>query len=272
MAHHVAVDAAKLHDQLLAEMPGRARHDADTCPFCLDKAQHDSAQDIDTTSRNPPADSGPDASASQVPTNQEGGTSKSMADTEQISKETHEALQSKAVSDAVATTEKALHTITAERDDLKKQVETLSSEKAALAADNERINKGLDSAQVELKTAKDEVATLKADIAKKDDDAAKAELASKRVEQVKNLKLFDDKYVSEKASSWAGLDETAWSERIEEWRQLKPATAADSDSDTGKKPTADTASVMSGTTESLTKTPDGDKKTNPRRAALGLVG
>jgi len=195
-----------------------------------------------------------------------------MADTEQISMETHEALQAKAVNDAVATTEKALHTITAERDDLKQKVETLSSEKAALAADNERINKELDSAQVELKSAKDEIATLKADIAKKDEDAAKAEIASKRAEQVKNLKLFDDKYVSEKASSWATIEDTAWAERIEEWRQLKPTAASDDASGDTKKTDGDTASAMSGTTESLTKPPDNGKKANPRRAALGLVG
>lgn len=264
MAHVVTVDAVKLHDELLANKPDQARHDAETCPFCL-QHQHDSAQNADTTSRIPPATGGPDVSDTQVTTNTEGGTSHNMTDTEQISMETHKALMAKAVSDAVATTEKALQTITAERDELKGEVETLTSEKASLTTDNERLNKELDTAQVSLKSAKDEVAELKTDIEKKDADAAKAELASKRSEQVKNLALFDESYVQEKASSWAELDEAAWTERLEEWRQLKPANDGD-----GAKST-DTASVLTGTTDSMTKTPPVDNKPSARRAALGLT-
>lgn len=264
MAHGVAVDAVKLHDELLADMPDQARHDAETCPFCIDKSKLDSAQNAAATSRIPPAAGGQDVSDSQVPTNTEGGTPKNMPDIEQISKETHEALLTKAVNDAVAATEKALQTITAERDELKAQAETLTSEEATLTADNERLNKELDTAQVTLKAAKDEVAQLKADIAKKDEDATKAELASKRAEQVKNLKLFDEEYVQEKASSWADLDEAAWTERLQEWRQLKP-TGDSAGNNT------DAASVLTGTTESLTKTPAPDKKTPARRAALGLT-
>lgn len=266
MAHDVTVDAVQLHDELLSAMPDQARHDADTCPFCIDKARLDSAQNADATSRIPPAERGQDVSDSQVPTNQEGGTPKNMPETEQISKETHEALLAREVAKAVETTEKALHTITAERDELKAQVETLTSEKATLTADNERLNKELDTAQVELKATKDEVAELKADVAKKEQDAARAELASKRAEQVKNLELFDDKYVQDKASSWAEMDEAAWTERLEEWRQLKPAAAS---GDGGKS--TDTASVLTGTSESLTKTPPSDNKAPARRAALGLA-
>jgi regulator of replication initiation timing len=263
MAHVVVVDAVKLHDELLAAIPDQARHDADTCPFCIGNA--DSAQNTDTTSRIPPATGGPDVS-DQVTPNTEGGTPNNMPDIEQISKETHDALLSKAVSDAVATTEKALQTITAERDELKTSLETKTAEAASLTTDNERLNKELDTAQVGLKAVKDEVAELKSDIAKKDEDAAKAEIASKRSEQVKNLALFEESYVQEKASSWAALDDTAWTERLEEWRKLKPA---DSNGDGGKK-TTDTASVMTGTTDTLTKTPPETTKPAARRAALGL--
>jgi regulator of replication initiation timing len=268
MAHVVAVDAVKLHDELLAAIPDQARHDADTCPFCIQRAGLDrAAQDADTTSRIPPATGGPDVSDSQVTPNTEGGTPNNMPDIEQISKETHEALMSKAVSDAVQTTEKALHTITAERDELKTSLAAKTEEVANLTTDNERLNKELDTAQVGLKAAKDEVADLKADIAKKEQDAAKAEVASKRSEQVKNLALFDDSYIQEKASSWAELDDAAWTERLEEWRKLKPA---DSNGDGGKK-TTDTASVMTGTTDTLTKTPPEKSQTPARRAALGLT-
>jgi len=266
MAHVVTVDAVKLHDELLAAIPDQARHDADTCPFCIGK-KADTAQDTGATSRIPPASGGPDVSDNQVTPNTEGGTPHNMTDTEQISKETHDALMAKAVSDAVAATEKALQTITEERDQLKTQFATATEETAGLKADNERLNTELDKAQVSLKAAKDEVAELKADIAKKDEDAAKSELASKRAEQVKNLALFDDSYVQEKASSWAEIDEAAWTERLEEWRQLKPATTGGD----GTK-TTDTASVMTGTTDTLTKTPPSDdSKPAARRAALGLA-
>jgi regulator of replication initiation timing len=264
MAHVVTVDAVKLHDELLAAIPDQARHDTDTCPFCLGK-KVDSAQSADATSRIPPASGGPDVSDNQVTPNTEGGTPNNMPDIEQISKETHDALLGKAVNDAVAATEKALQTITAERDELKAQVETKTTEAAGLTTDNERLNKELDTAQVSLKAAKDEVTELKADIAKKDDEAVKAELASKRADQVKNLELFDDTYVQEKASSWAAMDEAAWAERIEEWRQLKPAAVAG-----GENGKTDTASVLTGTTDSITKTPPSDTKPAARRAALGL--
>lgn len=263
MAHVVTVDAVKLHDELLAAIPDQARHDADTCPFCIGK-KVDSAQDADATSRIPPASGGPDVSDNKVTPNTEGGTPNNMSD-EQISKETHAALLTKAVTDAVATTEKALQTITSERDELKSKLETVTQEAAGLKTDNERLNRELDTAQVGLKTAKDEVAELKADIAKKDEAAVKSEVASKRAEQVKNLKLFDDSYVQEKASSWADMDDAAWTERLEEWRQLKPETP----SGDGAKPT-DTASVLTGTTDTLTKTPPDDNKPAARRAALGL--
>ena len=64
--------------------------------------------------------------------------------------------------------------------------------------------------------------------------------------------------------TWAEMDEAAWTERLEEWRQLKPAGTGD-----GAK-TTETASVLTGTTDTLTKTPPDTAKTTARRAALGL--
>lgn len=243
-------------------MPEQARHDADICPFCIDKA----AQNDPTTSRIPPVIDGPDVSGStQVPTITEGGTPQKMTDTkvETISMETHAALLEKAIKDATSATEAALERKTTESAELAAKVEALTAEKASLTTDNERLNKELDTAQLSLKTATDEVATLKADIAAKDEAASKAEVASKRVEQVKNLGLFDEKYVTEKASAWADLADDAWVERLEEWKTLKPVATGDGES-------TETASALTGTTETLTKTPVGDAKSNARRAALGL--
>lgn len=254
-----------MHDDLLANMPEGVRHDSDTCPFCVDKAAQSA-----TTSRIPPAESGgPDVSGHKSQhEHTEGGTSKTMSD---ISQETHDALLQKAVADAISTTEKALATKTEEAAELTGKVTKLEEELEAAKADNERLNKELDTSQVTLKAAQDEVASLKADIAKKDEEAEKAEIAQKRTEQVKNLGLFADEYVTEKAKAWAELSDESWSERLEEWAKLKPAGSGDSTKD-------DTASAMSGTSDGLTKdsgtdkaSEETDKKPGPRRAVLGLL-
>lgn len=253
-------EAVELHDTLLANMPEGARHDSDICSFCADKAHKTNS----TASRNPPGLAGPDVSGqtSQIE-NTKGGTSETMTD---ISQETHEALLAKALADATATTEKALLSKTEEAAESASKVEALTTEVASLKADNDRLNGELDTAQVTLKTAQDEVAALKADIASKDEAALKADVASKRAEQVTKLGLFAEEYIGEKAEAWAGLSDDAWTERLEEWAKLKPATSV----------TDDTASAMSGTTEKLTDAGDAvdtasaEKKPSARRAVLGL--
>lgn len=192
----------------------------------------------------------------------EGGTKKHMDDTQEtISKETHEALLDKAMRDATAA-------LTAERDALKAQVETLTTDKAALDADlaavkaeNERLNGDLDTAQVSLKAASDEAAALKADIAAKDAEAEKATIASDRAAQVRNLGLFEEEYIADKASKWAEVDEAAWTDRLEEWKALKGTTST-----TTSKTTTDTASALSGTREAGT-----GHEPSARRAILGLA-
>jgi predicted nucleic acid-binding Zn-ribbon protein len=66
--------------------------------------------------------------------------------------------------------------VTVERDNLKAQVDTLTTDKAstdtelaAVKSENERLNGELDTAQVSLKAAQDEAAALKADIASRDE-------------------------------------------------------------------------------------------------------
>jgi hypothetical protein len=241
-------EARRLHDQLLASKPEGASHNPDICQFCVDKA----TEDASTASRNPPADGGPDVSETQpVPDEHGGRDTHPMSD--MISKETHEALLAKAVADATSATEKALETKTAEAKDFAAKAEKLEADNAGLKADNEKVTQ------------------LESDIAKKDEAAAKAEIASKRAEQVKNLKLYDDQYVAERASAWAELTDEAWDQRLDEWSKLKPATDASQNTDA--------ASAMSGTSGDLTKEPAstdtaGDqstKKSSARRAVLGLV-
>jgi hypothetical protein len=249
--------ALKLHDDLLAAKPEEARHDSDICQFCVEKASG-------TSSENPPAVGRSDATdQTQPPRTTEGGTTVPMSD---ITKETHEALLDKAVRDAVTTTETALAAKVEETAKLTTQVEELTTANAKLDEDNKRLNSELDAAQVAKKTAEDTAEALKKDLAAKDEAAAKAEIASKRTEQIRNLKLFPDEYIQERASSWAEISDEQWTERLDEWAKLKPAVEGD-------KPAADAASAMTGTTGGLTTAPAGDgKPTNAKRAALGLVG
>jgi len=178
-----------------------------------------------------------------------------------ISRETHEALLEKAVRDANAEVQQTLTAKTEEVAALNAQVDTLGKQNADLNSQVERLNKDLDTAQVTLKTATDEVAALRADAAAKQVAAEKAELASKRADQVKTLGLFNPEYIAEKASKWADFADADWNDRVEEWRNLKPAGA----------PVAETASAMSGTSGTLADKPvDEAKQISPRRAVLGL--
>lgn len=250
--------AVKLHDDLLATKPEGARHDADICPFCVEKA-HSS-----TASRIPPGSAGPDVSDKTENTSTEGGTNPTMSD---ISKETHEALLTKAVNDAVKATEAALATKTTEAAEATKRVQELETANSDLKSDNDRLNKELDSAQVQLTSATEKATQLEQAAKQAEEDAKLAEIASKRADQVKNLKLFPDEYVSEKASKWAAFDEASWSDQLEEWKQLKPAS-------TEVSATTETASAMTGTSEDLTKAGQQDAasadKPKARRAVLGL--
>lgn len=253
-----------MHDELLRAKPEGASHNADICPFCVDKATENTSTVPDPSRSH----GGPDVSENQPVPNEHGGRdTHPMSNT--MTTETHEALLAKAVADATSTTEAALATKTEEAKSLAAKVEELESDNASLKADNDRLNGELDTAQVSLKAANEKVTQLEADIAAKDEAAAKAEIASKRAEQVKNLKLYDDEYVTERASAWAELTDEDWASRLDEWSKLKPAVDAPK--------STDTASAMSGTSGDLTKEPvstdtagDHTQKPSARRAVLGL--
>jgi chromosome segregation ATPase len=169
------------------------------------------------------------------------------------------------VADATAATDQALERQTIEASELSIKHDELAAKVTALTEDNARLNRELDEAQVKLRAATDEVATLKSDLEAKDEAARLSELASKRAEQVKNLQLFPEDYVSEKASAWARLSDEDWAERIDEWGKARPATAGDDKSKT------ETASAMTGSSGELTKDDTAsDNKPPARRSVLGL--
>jgi hypothetical protein len=253
--------AEQLHDDLLAAMPDGAKHDPAICPFCVEKAKDS------TTSAIPPGSAGPGVTDSSDPQEHGGRTTPAMSDTTSanLTQEAHEALVQKAVREATEATDAVLKTKIDEIAELTKSVTTLTQERDDAKSDLTRVNGELDKAQVDLKAAQDEVASLKAEVAKRDEDAAHAETASKRAEQVKNLKLFNDDFVSERAGGWSLLTEDDWAARLEEWKAMKPTTPE------GDPPKDDTA--MSGSNGNLTKDPDkaDDKKpVRPARAVLGL--
>jgi hypothetical protein len=211
--------------------------------------------DAKNGSKEPKKASNDSSASTQPEVASEGGTNPM----ETITTETHEALLEKALRDATASLE-------AEKAELAKQVAQLSEavsakdgEVASLQSENERLNGELDTAQVSLKSAQDEASELKADIAAKQEAAAKAELASARAAQVRELNLFPEDYVNDKAAKWAEVDEAAWAERVEEWSAAKAATPAVAPVST------DTASAMSGSSEVTS-----GKTSTARRAALGL--
>ena len=189
----------------------------------------------------------------------EGGTNKHM---DTISKDTHEALLAKAVSDAIAAVNTEKAALETKVSELTATTEGLTSEVAALKADNTRVSTELDTAQVSLKAATDEVASLKTDIASREEAAQRADIARARAEQVRNLGLFGEEYITEKASKWSEIDEAGWTDRLDEWKAAK-GTAVDATSTTST--TTDTASAMTGTRGAST---GGDS--TARRSVLGL--
>lgn len=181
-----------------------------------------------------------------------------------ISRETHEALLAKALGDASKANQAALAAAQEEASRFSGEVDRLTSELAQRTTENAETSKALDEAQVQLKAATDKVVALEADIAAKDAAALKAEVASKRADQVTNLALFPKEYIADKASKWADMSDEDWAERLEEWRNLKPAPPV----------VEDTASAMTGSSEDLTKDPSdkaSDTTTSARRAILGLT-
>lgn len=188
-----------------------------------------------------------------------------------ISQEAHEAMVAKAVADATRVTEAALATKTTEAADATTKAAEAEKAAADLKADNERLNKELDDAQVKAKAAEDRAKEAEDKLKKSEDDAALAEVAERRAAQVKALGIFDDEYVADKAGTWASYADEAWADKVVEWQKLKGTP-------TTEKPNGDTASALKGASDAGLATEQeqddaaagGAKTPSARRAALGL--
>lgn len=178
---------------------------------------------------------------------------------ETITTETHEALLEKALRDATASIEAENAELIAQVAVLSEKVAAHETEIASLKEENERVNGDLDKAQVDLRVAQDESSALKADIDAKAEEARLAEISNERASQVRNLALFTEDFITERAARWAGLDEETWTERLDEWKTAKGQT-------TGAPVSTDHASAMTGSSE----IPSGQEP-SARRAALGLI-
>lgn len=242
--------AIELHDRALDLMPEDASHESDECPICIEKA----AQQGDAEATD---------SSSTEDENMEGNMSATQTDT--LSQETHDALLRTAVADATAALQRdnealteQVEELTSERDEAQTKVSTLEGEVA-------RLNDDLDNVQVELAAAQEKVTELESDIAERDEQAQIREVAQERAKQVRNLNLFSDDAIDEKAERWAALSDEDWAERLEEWKGIQGSNAGGDGAGDGS---TETASAMSGSSEGQDEA--SKKKSSARRAILGL--
>jgi septal ring factor EnvC (AmiA/AmiB activator) len=243
--------ARRLHAEVLALMPQGASHDRSACPFCAETAR---------LSETPPAGTA-DRSDTPDDTDRTEGGSTPAVDVERITQETHEALVRAAV-------EKATSDIAQERDRLRTQLDTLTTEHdaakaeaAGLTEETERLQKELDDAQVQLKATTEAKAGLETQLAEREEAARLAEQATVRASQVRNLGLFTEEQIVERATRWAAVADEEWAERIEEWKTVRSLGG-------GREPApaTETASAFSGSNENA------KPAANTRRRVLGLGG
>ena len=264
-------EAKRLHDEALALKPAGANHDSALCPFCR--------SDVAASEGTPSGSGRPDGSAATgTNASSEGGTRHPMSD---ISKETHEQLLNSAVAQVRAEKDAEISKLTSERDglvaekaELTKSRDDQAAQIKTLTDENTRLNGELDTAQVALKTATDEVASLKQEVANRDNQAQLAEVASKRVEQVKNLGLFNDDYAQKKAEVWAAMSEDDWAAQIEDYKALRGTSTSGGG---GGGTNTDTASALTGTGNrdegGNSDTASGGKDLTPaRKASRSLLG
>lgn len=239
----------ELHDEALALMPEGAEHDESDCPIC---ASETAGEDHDTAQAD----------------HQEGKMSGTTTDA--LSKETHDALLRQAVEDATAALSRENESLTEQVEALTEERDEAQSQVTELKGETERLNGELDSAQVALTTAEERASELEAEITKRDEQARLREIADERAKQVRNLGLFAEDDIDEKAQRWASLDDEAWSERVEEWRAIKGASG-DEQAQTTTTTSTETASAITGTSEGEEEQEEAaEEKTSARRQVLGL--
>lgn len=243
--------AIELHDEALELMPEGASHDEVSCPICVEKSS------LKEGNHN-------DDSSSDEDEPEEGKMSGENTDT--LSKETHDALLRTAVQDATAA-------LTRDNEALTEQVEALTSERdeasgkvSTLEGEVARLNDELDTTQVELSAANEKVEELESDIAQRDEEAQIREVAQERAKQVRNLKLFPDEAIDERAERWARLSDEEWAERLDEWKGIQTTNGGE---EAGKTKATETASAITGSSEGEQE--EASKTTSPRRRVLGLA-
>jgi len=245
----VSDQARRLHDEVLDLMPAGATHDRVTCPFCADSAQQS----------EPPltGESGRSDAPTTVPDRTEGGSTQAVEDT-RITQETHDALVRAAVDQATADLARIRDELQTQLTDATSERDAVKAEAAGLTEDNERLNTELDAAQVQLKSATDAKADLDKQLTDLQETSRLSEVAATRAAQVRNLGLFTEEHIAEKASRWAAVPDEEWAERIEEWKAVQ-----------GESPTTDTdsASALTGSSEGTTAR---HRTASARRRVLGL--
>lgn len=244
--------AVELHDEALELMPEGASHDESSCLICVEKAAL--AEGGNSNNEHSSEDEF-----------QEGSMSGATTDT--LSQETHDALLRAAVQDATAA-------LTRDNEALTEQVEALTSEReeavgkvSTLEGEVARLNNELDTAQVELAAANEKVTELESDIAERDEEAQIREVAQERAKQVRNLKLFPEDQIDEKAARWAKLSDEDWADRLEEWQGIQTTKGGD---EAGRStPGSETASAITGSSEGQEEA--GAQQPSARRQVLGLA-
>lgn len=244
--------AIELHDEALELMPEGASHDESSCSICVEKAALTEG-----------GNGNDDHSSSSEEEPQEGTMS---TNTDTLSQETHDALLRTAVQDATAA-------LTRDNEALTEQVEALTSEReeaaekvSTLEGEVARLNNELDTAQVELAAANEKVTELESDIAKRDEEAQLREIAQERAKQVRNLKLFPEDQIDEKAARWAALSDEDWADRLEEWKGIQTTNSGDEAQRI--TPGTETASAITGSSEGQE---EAGKQPSARRRVLGLA-
>ncbi len=185
----------ELHDQMIAEMPASASHEAADCPICT-------PQISDTT----------------------GGT---MSDT--FTKDEVEARVAAAVAEAVTPLRTELDTFRTGEEAA--AVEARIEEARAEA--EEKVNAlqaELDAKAIELEAKTQELAELvtllEAEEARVTEEAAAAARIEERTAAVNEVGAFSEEYVQENAARWASMDDEAFEVALEDYKVLAEKAAA----------------------------------------------
>ena len=179
-----AMDAKRLHDQLLAEKPEGATHSRETCDLC---------------------------SATNTP---EGGT--------HVKTYTEEEMQA-ALEEHTSELQARLDELesAARASEVETQVEAARAEAQAEIAE---IRSQLDNAVLEAQAAKAELESVKSYLAEEAEKAAReSEIASRREERlakVKEVASFPEEYLEANAERFAAMSDEDFAEKVAEWAML----------------------------------------------------